>query len=430
MFKNLKQLFSKKNKDLRKRIYFTLLVLTIYVIGISIEVPGTQQITKNLGFLELLNVMGGGALKNFSIFALGVSPYITASIIIQLLQMDIIPYFSELGKQGATGQQKLNQITRYVGILFAFVQGYAMSIAFLGSSMGTIGYLKVALIMTAGTAFLLWLGDQVTQKGLGNGVSLLIMAGIVYSLPSMMKTAFNSLIPNGLAYSTALEIGSFVLFLLVYLLIIVGVVWMEGAERRISIQYANKSTANLGKQTFMQIKINSAGVIPVIFASSLLGIPATIAQFINKGDFTNFVDKYLNYNQPVGFILFVVLIFFFAYFYTFVQMKPDNMAKNLQNNGGYIPGIRPGEATKKYFTSVLARLTVVGAFALTLLAVLPILVNMFTPLPSSVQLGGTGLLIVVGVAIETYKQLEGSLLSREYSNSTSSRRGRTRRISR
>ena len=430
MFKNLKQLFSKKNKDLRKRIYFTLLVLTIYVIGISIEVPGTQQITKNLGFLELLNVMGGGALKNFSIFALGVSPYITASIIIQLLQMDIIPYFSELGKQGATGQQKLNQITRYVGILFAFVQGYAMSIAFLGSSMGTIGYLKVALIMTAGTAFLLWLGDQVTQKGLGNGVSLLIMAGIVYSLPSMMKTAFNSLIPNGLAYTTALEIGSFVLFLLVYLLIIVGVVWMEGAERRISIQYANKSTANLGKQTFMPIKINSAGVIPVIFASSLLGIPATIAQFINKGDFTNFVDKYLNYNQPVGFILFVVLIFFFAYFYTFVQMKPDNMAKNLQNNGGYIPGIRPGEATKKYFTSVLARLTVVGAFALTLLAVLPILVNMFTPLPSSVQLGGTGLLIVVGVAIETYKQLEGSLLSREYSNSTSSRRGRTRRISR
>lgn len=430
MFKNLKQLFSKKNKDLRKRIYFTLLVLTIYVIGISIEVPGTQQITKNLGFLELLNVMGGGALKNFSIFALGVSPYITASIIIQLLQMDIIPYFSELGKQGATGQQKLNQITRYVGILFAFVQGYAMSIAFLGSSMGTIGYLKVALIMTAGTAFLLWLGDQVTQKGLGNGVSLLIMAGIVYSLPSMMKTAFNSLIPNGLAYSTALEIGSFVLFLLVYLLIIVGVVWMEGAERRISIQYANKSTANLGKQTFMPIKINSAGVIPVIFASSLLGIPATIAQFINKGDFTNFVDKYLNYNQPVGFILFVVLIFFFSYFYTFVQMKPDNMAKNLQNNGGYIPGIRPGEATKKYFTSVLARLTVVGAFALTLLAVLPILVNMFTPLPSSVQLGGTGLLIVVGVAIETYKQLEGSLLSREYSNSTSSRRGRTRRISR
>jgi len=430
MFKNLKQLFSKKNKDLRKRIYFTLLVLTIYVIGISIEVPGTQQITKNLGFLELLNVMGGGALKNFSIFALGVSPYITASIIIQLLQMDIIPYFSELGKQGATGQQKLNQITRYVGILFAFIQGYAMSIAFLGSSVGTLGYLKVSLIMTAGTAFLLWLGDQVTQKGLGNGVSLLIMAGIVYSLPSMMKTAFNSLIPNGLAYATALEIGSFVLFLLVYLLIIVGVVWMEGAERRISIQYANKSTANLGKQTFMPIKINSAGVIPVIFASSLLGIPATIAQFINKTKFTNFVDKYLNYNEPVGFILFVVLIFFFAYFYTFVQMKPDNMAKNLQNNGGYIPGIRPGEATKKYFTSVLARLTVVGAFALTLLAVLPILVNMFTPLPSSVQLGGTGLLIVVGVAIETYKQLEGSLLSREYSNSTSSRRGRTRRISR
>ena len=186
MFKILKQLFTKKNKDIRKRLYFTIAVLTIFIIGTTIEVPGTQSITKNLGFLELLNVMGGGALKNFSIFALGVSPYITASIIIQLLEMDIIPYFSELAKQGHTGQQKLNQITRYVGIVFAFIQGYAMSYAFLGKNFGVLGYLEVALIMTAGTAFLLWLGDQVTQKGLGNGTSLIIMAGIITSLPSMM----------------------------------------------------------------------------------------------------------------------------------------------------------------------------------------------------------------------------------------------------
>lgn len=425
MFKILKQLFTKKNKDIRKRLYFTIAVLTIFIIGTTIEVPGTQSITKNLGFLELLNVMGGGALKNFSIFALGVSPYITASIIIQLLEMDIIiPYFSELAKQGHTGQQKLNQITRYVGIVFAFIQGYAMSYAFLGKNFGVLGYLEVALIMTAGTAFLLWLGDQVTQKGLGNGTSLIIMAGIITSLPSMMKTAFSTLVDFGTTKTTIVGLSAFLLFILVYILVIIGVIYIEGAERRISIQYANKSTASLGKQTYMPIKINSAGVMPVIFASSLLAVPATIAQFINKEGFSNFVDKYLDYTKPVGFILFVVLILFFAYFYTFIQMKPDQMAKNLQDNGGYVPGVRPGEATTKYFSQVLSRLTIVGAFFLTILAALPILVNAFTSLPSTVSLGGTGLLIVVGVAIETYKQLESSLLSREYSVNKNNRRAR------
>ncbi len=414
MFKPLKQLFTKKNKDLRKRIYFTLAVLTLFIIGTTIEVPGTQAITKNLGFLELLNVMGGGALEKFSIFSLGVTPYITASIIIQLLQMDIIPYFKELSEQGHTGQQKINQITRYVGIAFAFVQGFAMAYAFLGKDAGIINQLEVALIMTAGTAFLLWLGDQVTQKGIGNGISLIIMAGIVASLPNMMITAFKTLVDFTTTKSSIVGMASFLLFILVYLIVIVGVIFVEGAERRISIQYANKSTASLGKQTYMPIKINSAGVIPVIFASSLLAVPATIAQFVSNEKFTNFVNTYLDYTKPVGFVLFIVLIFFFAYFYTFVQMKPEQMAKNLQNNGGYVPGIRPGEATTKYFSNVLSRLTIVGAFFLTVLAALPILVNAFTDLPSTVSLGGTGLLIVVGVAIETYKQLESSLLSRTY----------------
>ena len=424
MFKILKQLFTKKNKDIRKRVYFTIAALTIFVIGTTIEVPGTQTITKNLGFLELLNVMGGGALKNFSIFALGVSPYITASIVIQLLQMDIVPYFSELSKQGHTGHQKLNQITRYVGILFAFVQGYAMSYAFLGSNYGVLGYLEVSLIMTAGTAFLLWLGDQVTQKGIGNGVSLFIMAGIITSLPSMMQTAFNTLVNFGTTKSTIVGISSFALFILVYLLVIIGVIFIEGAERRISIQYANKSTASLGKQTYMPIKINSAGVMPVIFASSLLAIPATISQFVNNEKFTNIVNNYLDYTKPIGFVLFILLIFIFAYFYTFLQMKPDQMAKNLQDNGGYVPGIRPGDATTKYFSQVLSRLTIVGALFLVVLSALPILVNAFTDLPSTVSLGGTGLLIVVGVCIETYKQLESSLLSRGYSVNKNNRRAR------
>ena len=425
MFSNLKQLFAKKNKDLRKRIYFTLLVLTIYIIGTTIEVPGTQEITKELGFLELLNVMGGGALQRFSIFALGVSPYITASIIIQLLQMDIIPYFSELAKQGHTGQQKLNQITRYIGIVFAFVQGYAMSYAFLGS-VDVVTNLKISLILTAGTAFLLWLGDQVTQKGIGNGISLIIMAGIITSLPQMMIDAFSSLVSFGDAGTTAVGIASFALFVIVYVLIIVGVIFIEGAERKIPIQYANKSTASLGKQTFLPIKINSAGVIPVIFASSLLSIPATIAQFVNNTGFSDFVNKYLDYTKPVGFTLFVVLIFFFAYFYTFIQMKPEDMAKNLKDNGGYIPGVKPGDSTKKYISQVLSRLTIAGALFLTIISALPILINVFTDLPSTVTIGGTSLLIVVGVAIETYKQLESSLVSRNYSQNKNYRRARVR----
>ena len=426
MFSLLKQLFAKKNKDLRKRIYFTLLVLSIYVIGTTIEVPGTQEITKDLGFLELLNVMGGGALQRFSIFALGVSPYITASIIIQLLQMDIIPYFSELAKQGHTGQQKLNQITRYVGIVFAFVQGYAMSYAFLGST-DVVTNLKISLILTAGTAFLLWLGDQVTQKGIGNGISLIIMAGIVASLPQMMANAFSSLVSFGSTGTTLVGIGSFILFVIVYVSVIVGVVFIEGADRKIPIQYANKSTASLGKQTFLPIKINSAGVIPVIFASSLLSIPATIAQFVNKPGLTDFVNKYLDYTKPIGFVLFVVLIFFFAYFYTFIQMKPEDMSKNLRDNGGYIPGVKPGDSTKKYITQVLSRLTIAGALFLTIISALPILINIFTDLPSTVTIGGTSLLIVVGVAIETYKQLESSLMSRNYSQNKNYRRARVRK---
>lgn len=422
MFKILKQLFTKKNKDLRKRLYFTFAVLTLYIIGTTIEIPGTQEITKNLGFLELLNVMGGGALKNFSIFALGVIPYITASIVIQLLQMDIVPYFSDLSKQGHAGKQKLNQITRYLGIGFAFIQGYAMSYAFLGDSYTVVGYVEVALIMTAGTAFLLWLGDQVTQKGFGNGVSLIIMAGIVASLPTTMKTAFETLIDFSSTNAIVGGSAKFALFVIICILVVIAVVFVEGATRRVSIQYANKSTANLGKQTYMPIKINSAGVIPVIFASSLLAVPITIAQVIGNESFSNFVNTYVDYTTPVGLVLYIVFIIFFDYFYTFVQMKPEQMAKNLKNNGGYVPGIKPGEATEKYFSTLLIKLTTAGSIFLAAIAAFPILINMLTALPSSVSIGGTGLLIVVGVSVETYKQLESSLLSRGYTSATTRKR--------
>ncbi len=420
MFQTMKQLFAPTNKDLRLRILFTLGALMIFVIGTGVQVPGTADVTVNLGFLELINVMGGGALKQFSIFGLGVMPYITASIIVQLLQMDIFPYFSELKDEGPVGRQKINQITRYMGIIFAFIEGFAFAYAFLGSGKTTMDYMYVATILTAGTAFLLWLGDQVTQKGIGNGISLIILAGIVATMPSMFITAFKELITKG-EFALWLGILLFVLFVIVYFLIIVGVIFVELAERKIPIQYANKSTSAYGNQSFMPIKVNTAGVMPVIFASTLLAIPATIAQLVKNEKFINFVNNYLTYTKPVGFIIFVALIFFFAYFYTYIQLKPEDLAKNLKENGGFIPGVRPGKDTEKYISNVLSKLTIIGGVFLVIIAGLPIIFSSLSGLSSAVTIGGTSLLIVVGVALETYKQLEGSLVSRNYKKGYSRR---------
>lgn len=427
MFHGLKQIFAPTNKDLKNRILFTLGALMIFIVGTTIRVPGTADITGSLGFLELINAMGGGALRQFSIFALGVMPYITATIIMQLLQMDIVPYFSELSKQGPVGRQKINQISRYMGIAFAFIEGFAFAYAFMGKSAGAFDYLYVATILTAGTAFTLWLGDQITKKGIGNGISLIIMAGIISTLPQMFISAFQGLVLNS-SLNNILGVILFVLFVIVYFLIIIGVIWVQEADRKIPVQYANKSTSAFGgQQSFMPIKINSAGVVPVIFASTLLSIPAAIAQFIKNDGFTSFVNNYLSYTTPVGFILYVVLIFFFGYFYTFIQMKPDELSKNLQNNGGYIPGIRPGKDTENYVSKVLSRLTVVGSLFLVIIAGLPIIFSVIVglipnvTLSSNVTIGGTGLLIVVGVALETYKQLEGSLVTRNYKKGYSRR---------
>lgn len=419
MFRILKQLASPTNKDLRQRIVFTLLVLLIFVVGVNVRVPGTTDYTGSLGFLEIVNAMSGGALRNFSIFALGVMPYISASIIMQLLQMDIIPYFSELKKEGPVGRQKINKITRYMGIVFAFIQGFAYSFMMMDSA-SAFERLYIALILTAGTSFLLWLGDQVTQKGLGNGTSLIIMAGILIEIPSTFITTFQELVLNS-SYATWQGSLLFALFVLIYVLIIVGVIFVQEAERKIQIQYANKSTIVSGSRSYMPIKINSAGVIPVIFASSLLAIPATIAQFVSNEGFVNFVNNYLTYTKPVGFVIYMLLIYFFAYIYTFIQIKPDELAKNLNEAGGFIPGVRPGKDTEKYISKVLTRLTLVGGLFIAVIAALPIVFSAVTGLSSAASIGGTSLLIVVGVALETYKQLEGSLLSRNYKKGYSRR---------
>lgn len=413
MFAGLKQLFSPSNKDLRKRIYFTLMCLGLFCLGTTITIPWASALYQELGFLEIFNLMSGGGLRSFSIFALGVSPYITASIITQLLQMDIIPYFKELKEEGYTGRQKINKITRYLGIIFAFVQGYILTIVYM-KGMSSLDILKTTVVMTAGTCFLLWLGDQVTTKGIGNGTSLLIMAGIIQSMPSMFVTAFQSLVTSG-SYSTVVGSLLFALFVIVYILIILGVVFIQLAERRVPIQYSNRTNSAYGAQTsYLPIKLNAAGVMPVIFASTLITIPTTIVNLIGNEGAINFVNNYIVYTSPTGFLLYVVLILFFGYFYTFMEMNPEEMSKNLNKNGGYIPGVRPGADTTDYISKVIGRLTIVGSIFLVIIAGLPIIFSKFSGLPSSVTIGGTGLLIVVGVAIETYKQLESSLVSRSY----------------
>lgn len=413
MFSNLKQLFNRNNKDLRKRIYFTLFCLAVFSFGSTITVPWANTVYEELGFLEIFNLMTGGGLSSFSIFALGVTPYITAQIITQLLQMDIIPYFKELKEQGYTGKQKINQITRYLGVAFAFIQGYIFTIVFSNSNdWSTI--LKTTVVLTAGTCLLLWIGDQITKRGIGNGLSLLIMAGILQSMPSVFVNAFNELV---LAESFNTVIGSLLFgsFVIIYLLIIIGMVWVQLAERRIPIQYANRTnSAYGGHQNFLPIKINSAGVIPVIFASTLMAIPTTVVNFIDNQTAIDFVSKYIVNTSLTGFAIYVFLIFFFGYFYTFLQMNPEEMAKNLSKSGAYIPGVRPGNNTIEYVSNVLSKLTIVGSLFLVIIAGLPILFSNFSGLSSSVTIGGTGLLIVVGVAIETYKQLESSLISRNH----------------
>lgn len=423
MFATMKQIFNPKNKDLRKRVYFTFFCLFIFKLGTTIIVPGVNSSAFDagkLGFLELINAMGGGAMEKFSIFSLGVMPYITASIVIQLLQMDIIPYLAELSKQGGTGRAKLNQITRVVGIALAFFQGYLFSFSVIKG--GTpIDYMEFALILTAGTAFLLWLGDQITAKGIGNGISLIIMAGIIASLPTMFVSAWQSLIVTTSTQALTLGIVKFALLVIVYLAIVVGVVFEQSAERRVPIQYANRSVNSVGaKNSYIPFKLNSAGVVPVIFASALLSIPAIIAQFVKKDGFTLFVNKWLTMSSGTGLILYILLIIGFAYFYTYLQLKPKELAENLNKNGGFIPGVRPGTDTEKYVSGVLNKITIVGAIFLAFIAGLPLVFGSISSLPTSVQLGGTGLLIVVGVALETYKQMESQLVSRQY------KRGRRR----
>jgi preprotein translocase subunit SecY len=412
-----------KNKEIRNKILFTLAMLLIYRIGSAIPVPGVDsaklsaQVSGN-SILSMMNLLGGGAFEKMSVFALGVSPYITASIIIQLLSMDVIPYLTELSKSGETGRIKSDQITRYLGVVLAFVQSFSMVYGFdkqyailESSSLST--YFYTATILTAGTMFLIWIGDKISTKGIGNGISIIIFAGIVANIPTQFTQVFNILLSGsqqGAQFSGILE---FVLYCVLYLAIIVGVVVMQLAQRKIPIQYTSSSGGKANDITYLPFKINSASVIPVIFASSIITAPQIILSFVNTNAYSKLSDI-LSLSKPLGLTIYGVLTFLFTFFYTDLQVDPEKIAENLGKSGAYIPGIRPGSETRTYLKKVIHRITVLGAIALTIMAVLPYILPMVTSIPSSVSIGGTGIIIVVGVAMETMAQLKGQLTQKQY----------------
>ncbi len=415
-----------KNKEIRKKIFFTLAMLLIYRIGSSIPVPGvdstalSQQISDN-SILNMMNLLGGGALEKLSIFAMGVTPYITASIIVQLLSMDVIPALTEWAKSGQTGRQKMEKTTRYLGVVLAFVQAFSLVYGFdkqysvlENSALST--YLYTATILTAGSMFLVWLGDRISMKGIGNGISIIIFAGIVSNMPTQFAQVYSILAGGNTNSEVFNGVLQFTLYCVVYLAIVIFVVVMETAVRKIPIQYTN--SISMGRTarndvTYLPLKINSASVIPVIFASSIMTAPQIVLSFFNA-DLYQKLQNYLSLSKPFGLCLYAVLTILFTFFYTDLQVDPDSVADNLRKSDAYIPGIRPGSDTKRYLHKVLNRITVLGALALTLVAVVPYLLPMFTSIPTSSAIGGTGIIIVVGVAMETMKQIKGQLTQKSY----------------
>lgn len=412
--------------DIRQKIIFTLLMLVVFRLGTFIPVPSVNadllKAQDELSVFGVLNTFGGGALQNFSIFAMGIMPYITASIIIQLLQMDVVPKFTEWSKQGEVGRRKLAQFTRYFTIVLGFIQAIGMSYGFnnLSSGMliqnpGVTTYLLIATVLTAGTAFLMWLGEQITSKGVGNGISIIIFAGIVAGIPSTVNQIYAQQFEDA-GEQLFLRIVTVLLIVLAVIAIIVGVIFIQQALRKIPIQYAKRMVEGRpsGGATHLPLKVNAAGVIPVIFAISFVITPPTIASFFGTNDVTLWIQKTFDYTRPVGMIVYVALIIAFTYFYAFIQVNPEQVSENLKKQGGYIPGIRPGKNTQEYLTKVLYRLTLIGALFLALISVLPVFFIKFADLPPSAQIGGTSLLIVVGVALDTMKQLESQLVKRHY----------------
>lgn len=432
-----------KNKEVVNRIFFTIMILFVFRIGSAITVPGIDasalkdQISSSNNMLALMNLLGGGALSNFSVFALGVSPYITAQIIIQLLSMDVLPALTELNRQGQYGRKKIEMATRYLSLLLAAVQAYGIIQTALNTDWisfifeeNFLSYFYIITVMMAGSMLVIWLGDQITSKGIGNGISMIIFAGIVASLPNQIATAFNTWVVSNWnlgSSETTKGVFQFILYIAAFILIIAFVVFIELSRRKIPVQHATKSQGSekLTKASFLPIKINSAGVIPVIFASSILTAPSIIASFISSDALNATWVKVFSYNEmvdtggvdiPWGLMIYIVLIFVFTFFYANLQINPENMAESFQKNGSYIPGIRPGIETERYVRKVLNRVTLIGALSLCFIAALPVVLTLTGVFGdnSSLSIGGTGLIIVVGVALELDAQISGLIAGKSY----------------
>lgn len=423
MIELLKGAFSEK--FIRKRLLYTLGLILVFRLGTYITVPGVNasaiQEFVSSGLFNLLNTFGGGALQNYSIFALGISPYITSSIIIQLLQMDVIPKFKEWSEQGEVGRRKLNNATRYLTVFIAFLQALAISFGF-NSLAGTdlivnpgIGtYIKIAIIMTAGTMFVMWLGEMITVNGIGNGTSLIIFSGIVSRIPQDLINIYNTQIRN--AGDEIVQSTIFVVALaIVFLLLVVFVIYMENARRNIPIRYSKRAVSS--EEALLPLKVNSAGVIPVIFASSFMMVPQIILGLFASGNqnatWFKVVNTIFNMQEPVGAFVYVLLIVLFTYFYAFIQVNPEKAAENLQRQNAYISSVRPGQETENYISYMLVRLSTVGAMYLAIISILPILASSLWNIPA-LALGGTSLLIAVGVGLDFTAQIEGLLSKTSY----------------
>lgn len=434
-----------KNKEIMNRLLFTILILFIFRIGAQITVPGVKlgeelnNYMNNSYALSLMNLLGGGTLQSFSIFALGVSPYITAQIIVELLSSDVLPALSELKRQGQGGRRKIELATRYLTLMLGAVQAYGIiqtmrtsdAITFTMASQEWLTYIYIIVVMMAGSMVVMWLGDRISVKGIGNGISMIIFAGIVCSLPSQIGNAWSLWVSNvalqGQDSARLAGIFKFILYILAYLLIIAFVTFIELSKRKIPVQHSGKGggqTASMARASFLPIKINSAGVIPVIFASSILMAPSVIVAFVDNSHAN---DSWLNifqtskmydmggWSMPWGLIIYLALTIAFTFFYANIQINPEQLAENFQKNGSYIPGIHTGNETERYVRKVLNRVTFLGAMSLALIAALPpiLTLTVFKDNPG-LALGGTGLIIVVGVALEVNNQIDGLLAGKSF----------------
>jgi preprotein translocase subunit SecY len=411
-----------KIPDIRKKMVFTLLMLLIFRLGSNIPVPGIDRAvlddlfnSSQAGVFGLMDMFSGGAFGNFTIFALSITPYITASIILQLLTI-AIPSIEALAKEGTEGKKKIAQYTRYLTVVLAFIQAIGLSVGlFRGALISTdfFSITVIVLVLSAGTAFLMWLGEQINENGIGNGISLIIFGGIISRMPSG--------IGQTLVKFNAGEVSliSLLLFLVFAIIVIVGIILVQQGTRKIPVQYAKRVVGRKmygGQSTHIPMKVNQAGVIPVIFAISLLQFPITLTYFFPNTGFATFMGTWFSPSGNPGFWIYgmfnILLIMFFTYFYTSVTFNPLEVANNMKANGGFIPGIRPGRSTVDYLTKVMTRITFVGAVFLAFVATLPQLLQQFTTL--QIGFGGTSLLIVVGVALDTMKQLEAQMMMRNY----------------